>query len=151
MDIISQLSDLLPILPPFELDRVERDESKHEIHLHLKLSKERVPIDYSLHSHYPRTWEHLKLFEYCCFIHCNLPIYKHNSTGKLKKADVSFSRDYSRFTLKYEAEVMRLMKIHHCFVKVAQALGIYSQRVEHIYHHYTYRFICRGGFYFILT
>ncbi|MEM1135588.1 MAG: transposase [Bacteroidota bacterium] len=137
MDILSQLSELLPILPPFELERAERDEAKQEVHLYLKLDKSHIPKGYSLHSHYPRSWEHLKLFEYRCFIHCDLPIYKHKQSGKLKKAEVSFSRDYSRFTLKYEAEVMRLMKLHHCFVKVAQTLGIYPQRVEQIYHYHT--------------
>jgi len=137
MDILSQLSDLLPILPPFELDRVERDEVKQEVHLYLKLDKSHIPQGYSLHSHYARSWEHLKLFEYRCFIHCALPIYKHKEHGTLRKAEVSFSRDYSRFTLKYEAEVIRLMKLHHCFVKVAQTLGIYPQRVEQIYHYHT--------------
>lgn len=137
MDILSHLEELLPISPPFALDRVERDEEKAEVHLYLTLPEPVIPEGYGVHSHYPRKWEHLKLFEYRCFIHCNLPIYHHKVTGELKKAEVSFSRDYSRFTLKYEAEVMRLLKIHHCLTKVGKTLGIYPQRVEHIYHHYT--------------
>jgi transposase len=55
----------------------------------------------------------------------------------LSKPSISFSRDYSRFTLLFEAEVMRLMRIHYCFTTVAKTLHIRPQRVESIYHHYT--------------
>jgi transposase len=99
--------------------------------LHVK--KEAKPNNATLQSYYQRSWEHLRLFQYRCFIHCRLPVYKDN--GELHKADVGFSRDYSRFTLLYEKEVMRLMKIHHCFKTVAEQLGIYPQRVESIYHY----------------
>lgn len=137
MDILSQISELLPVLPPFQLQRVERDEDNESIHLYLEVAGEHIPDNHSLHSTYPRTWEHLKLFQYRCFIHCDLPIYRHKKSGKLKKAEVSFSRDYSRFTLMFEREVMRLMKIYHCFTTVAKNLQLYPQRVEQIYHYYT--------------
>ena len=139
MDIIDQLTELLPISYPFILLRVEREEALREVHLYLEISAAHpIPDGYSLHSHYSRTWEHLKLFEYRCFMHCNLPVYRDRKTKSLKKAEVSFSRDYSRFTLQYEHEVMRLMSIHHCFQTVARNLGIATQRVEHLYHHYTH-------------
>lgn len=137
MDFLSQISDLLPILPPFELVRAERDENNVSVHLYLEVLPSSTPESSTVHSYYDRQWEHLKLFQYRCFIHCKLPIYKNRDTGKLTKAKVSFSRDYSRFTLLFEQEVMRLMHIHHCFTSVAQSLGINIQRVEHIYHYYT--------------
>ena len=137
MDLFSQLSDLLPVLPPFQLVRIERDEEQSVVHLHLEVSADATPGHCSVHSYYGRTWEHLKLFQYRCFIHCRLPIYRDKTTGKLSKAAVSFSRDHSRFTLLFEQEVMRLMHIHHCFTAVANTLGIRIQRVEHIYRHYT--------------
>lgn len=137
MDFLSQISDLLPVLPPFELVRAERDQSNTCVHLYLEVSPGSTPDNCSVHSYYDRKWEHLKLFEYRCFIHCRLPIYKNRATGKLSKAEVCFSRDHSRFTLMFEREVMRLMHIHHCFTAVARTLGIRIQRVEHIYHHYT--------------
>ncbi|MDW7692980.1 transposase [Flammeovirgaceae bacterium SG7u.111] len=137
MNFLSQFSDLLPVLPPFELVLAERDEPSNTVHLYLEVPPEATPKKCSIHSYYDRTWEHLKLFQYRCFIHCKLPIYKDRDTGKLSKAEVSFSRDYSRFTLMFGQEVMRLMHIHHCFTAVARTLGIRVQRVEHIYHHYT--------------
>jgi len=140
MDLIKAFTELLPIEAPFEIDKLEKDESNQEVHIYLRVDKQKLPPNNSLHSHYKRSWEHLKLFQYRCFIHCKLPIYKDKATGKLWKSEVSFSRDYSRFTLLYEAEVMRLMKIHHCFSTVGKNLGIYPQRVESIYHHYTESF-----------
>ncbi len=137
MDLLEQLSDLLPITSPFELSRIEKDEKNQAVHLYLQVSKEHIPLNHSIHSYYAREWEHLRLFQYRSFIHCEIPIYKENQTGKLTKPEIAFSRDYSRFTLQYEQEVMRLMHIHHCFSSVAKSLGINIQRVESIYHHYT--------------
>ena len=137
MEHIEQLTDLLPIDSGFTISRIERNETEQVVHLYLVVNKETKPKNVLIQSYYERSWEHLPLFQYRCFIHCRLPIYKDKNTGELRKSTVSFSRDYSRFTLLYEKEVMRLMKIHHCFKTVAQQLGIYAQRVESIYHHYT--------------
>lgn len=138
MDIVKQLTSLLPVESPFELFRVEKQEEKQEVHLYLQVSKDYLPAaQHSLHSYYQRSWEHLKLFEYRCFIHCQVPIYRNKNTGKFIKASVAFARDHSRFTLLYEQEVMRLIHIHHNLTTVARQLNIHVQRVEAIYHHYT--------------
>lgn len=137
MHITDTLVQFLGIKPPFSISKVFRDETEKEAHIHLKVDPSATPEGYRIHSYYERSWEHLRLFEYRTFLHCSVPIYQHRQSKELKKAEVSFSRDYSRFTLHYEAELMRLMKIHHCFQQVADQLGIYAQRVEQIYHYYT--------------
>lgn len=138
MDIVQQLTSLLPIEYPFELLRVEKDEEKQEVHLYLHVCKAYLPqVHHSIHSYYERSWEHLKLFQYRSFIHCSLPIYRDKNTGSFTKANVSFARDHARFTLMYEKEVMRLIGMHHCLTTVARQLGIYVQRVEKIYHYYS--------------
>jgi len=137
MDIISKLSDLLPILPPFEIETISKDDSKLQVLIQLKVMESTLPLNHIIHSYYEREWEHLKLFQYRTFIKCKIPIYKDKSTGVLTKPSISFSRDYSRFTLLFEAEVMRLMNIHYCFSTVAKTLHINTQRVESIYHYYT--------------
>ena len=137
MDIIEHIGELLPITPNFIISRLERNELDQEVHIYLIVNKDTKPKNVTIQGYYDRSWEHLRLFQYRCFIHCQLPIYKDKNTGELHKATVSFSRDYSRFTLLYEKEVMRLMKIHHCFKTVAKQLDIYPQRVESIYHRYT--------------
>ena len=137
MEHIEQLIELLPIDSSFTISRIERNESNQEVHFYLNVDKKTKPQNVTIQSYYERSWEHLRLFQYRCFIHCHLPIYKDKNTGDLHKAKVNFSRDYSRFTLIYEKEVMRLMKLHYCFKTVAKQLGIYPQRVESIYHHYS--------------
>jgi transposase len=139
MEILSQISELLPIVPPFTIERIEKSESDQVVHVYLAVdSASRPSADYHLHSHYSRTWEHLRLFQYRTFIHCDLPIYRHKNNHKdLQKAVISFARDHSRFTLLYEQEVLRLMRLHHCVKTVAQQLGVAPQRINQIYTDYT--------------
>ncbi len=124
MALIDDLSQLLPIEHPFGIKAVEKDEANLRVNIILSVSQEAIPVDCRVHSHYGRKWEHLKLFQYRTFVRCDIPTYQHKKTGELAKPAISFSRDRSRFTLRYEAEVMRLMDIH-------------PQRVESLYHHHT--------------
>jgi transposase len=138
MDILQQFEALLPLSYPFSVDRIEKDEAMQEVHLYLEIAKDYRPsADYTIHSYYDRSWEHLKLFQYRSFLHCRLPVFQHKKSGKTQAMEVEFSRQHSRFTLLFEQEVMRLMKIYTCFTTVAKQLKIYPQRVESIYHHYT--------------
>lgn len=138
MDILRQFEALLPLSYPFSIDRIEKDEANQEVHIYLEIAKDNRPLaDYTIHSYYNRSWEHLKLFQYRSFIHCKLPVFQYKDSGTTKAMEVEFSRQHSRFTLLFEQDVMRLMKIHGCFSTVAEQLKIYPQRVEGIYHHYT--------------
>lgn len=136
MDIVAAFTELLPIEHPFKLVRVEKQEDNQRVHL--QVANTHLPSKHhSMHSYYERSWEHLKVFQYRSFIHCPLPIYRNKNTGKFTKARVGFARQHARFTLLYEQELMRLISIHHCMGPIARQLGIYVQRVETIYHHYT--------------
>jgi transposase len=66
-----------------------------------------------------------------------LPVYRDKDKTQTKALEVPNSRPLSRFTLEYEAHVMDLMKIYHCFTSVAKQLKINTQRVESIFHLYT--------------
>lgn len=109
------------------------------VYIHLGIEKSYRPHENcgTVRQYYERTWEHIRLFQYRCFIKCRLPIYDNLQTGKTEALQVSFSRSNSRFTLLYEKEVLRLLKLHQCLQKVAKQLNINTQRVEHIYHAYT--------------
>lgn len=138
MEIINELTSLLPLEAPFFIDRVEKDEVGREVHIYLGVDKTYRPTtEYTLHSYYERTWEHLKLFQYRCFLHARVPIFEHKKSKHRQALEVPFAREKARFTLLFEAHVMDLMRLHHCFATVACSLGIYAQRVEHIYHQYT--------------
>lgn len=139
MNIVEILEELLPISSPFFVDFVTKDEDALKVTIHLGIEK-----DYRPHSdcgtvrqYYERTWEHTRIFQYRCFIQCKLPIYDNVKTGNTEALQVSFSRKHSRFTLLFEKEVLRLLRLHQCQKKVAEQLGINSQRVEKIYHDYT--------------
>ncbi len=140
MDFQSFIEELLHITSPFYLERIEKNESLKEVHIYISIDSSYRPSDWEtsrIHSYKKRVWEHLSLFEYRCFLHGNIPVYQSKDSGEFSQLEVNFAHEYSRFTLLYEQKVMELMKIHHCFYRVAKQLGIYPQRVEKIYHHYT--------------
>jgi hypothetical protein len=128
MEILQQISELLPISAPFFIERMEKDDSEQVVHIYLSVSKQARPSsDYHIHSHYSRTWEHLRLFQYRTFIHCDLPVYRHKNKPKdLQKAVVSFARDHARFTLLYEQEVLRLMGLHHCISTASPTIRCFT-------------------------
>lgn len=138
MDVVKILEELLHVVSPFKINRVEKSDLKYEVHVYVEVDAAHRPadkLDWCINSYNKRSWEHLNLFEYRCFIHADIPEYRKD--GKTFQLQVEFSRKHSRFTLLYEQRVMELMKIHHCFSRVAAQLGIYPQRVESIYHYYT--------------
>ncbi len=138
MQLSKMLGDLLPLADPLRVKRVEKDDALREIHIYLEIAKDyHPPTGQVLHQYYDRQWEHLALFQYRCFIHCCLPVYKDTASGKTKALRVGFSREQSRFTLLYEQRVMDLMRLHHNITKVAEQLQLYPQRIASIYDHYT--------------
>jgi len=138
MNIVEQLESLLPLLYPFSVMRIEKDEQMEQVHIYLEVARDYRPsANHSIQSYYERSWEHLRLFQYRSFLHCRLPVFLDKESGKTTAMQVDCSRDHSRFTLLYEQHVLQLMQLHCCFTSVAAQLGIYPQRVESIYHYYT--------------
>jgi len=138
MQLSEILEELLPLAAPLKVKQVEKDETLREVHVHLEIdSTYQPPSGQVVHQYYDRKWEHLALFQYRCFIHCRLPVYKDTKTGKTRALQVAFSREESRFTLLYERHVMDLLSLYHNITKVAEQLGVYPQRIASIYHHYT--------------
>ncbi len=139
MNILEIFEELLPVASPFYVDLITKDEDSKKVYIHLGVEKTYRPNAdcKTIHQYYERTWEHLNLFEYRCFIKCRLPVYNNIKTGKTEALQVSFSRANSRFTILFEQRVLELLKIHQCQKSVANVLKINSQRVEKIYHDYT--------------
>lgn len=138
MEIVEILEELLTIDSPFKIHQVLKDEKNEEVHIHLEIDKSYRPSKgLTIHQYYDRTWEHINLFQYRCFLHCRLPIYLDKQSGKTQSLEVEFSREHSRFTLLYEQHIMTLMSLYHCYTKVAHQLGLNPQRVESVYHYYT--------------
>jgi len=139
MDILKIFEELLPLKPPFFVEKITKDEENLEVFIHIGVEKSYRPHTDcgTVRSYYDKTWEHINIFQYRCFIKCRVPIYDNLKTGKTEALQISFSRKNSRFTLLFEQEVLRLLKLHQCQQTVAQQLKINTQRVEKIYHDYT--------------
>lgn len=139
MNILEIFEELLPIENPFYVDSLRKDEQAKKVYIYLGIEKSYRPNDdcKTIHQYYERTWEHLSLFEYRCFIKCKLPVYNNTKTGKTEALQVFFSRSNSRFTILFEQRVLELLKIHQCQTSVANQLKINTQRVEKIFHDYT--------------
>lgn len=137
MDIIKTLQEILDIPYPFTVDRLERDLAQKEVHIFLEIAEDyHMGKSWTKHSSYDRKWEHLNLFEYRCFIHCNIPIYQNKKTKKTQAIEVPFASYKRRFTHKYEKRVLELIAIHYNFTEVARQLKITPHQVISIYEYY---------------
>ena len=74
MNILEIFEELLPIENPFYVDSLRKDEQAKKVYIYLGIEKSYRPNDdcKTIHQYYERTWEHLSLFEYRCFIKCRL-------------------------------------------------------------------------------
>jgi len=133
-------SQLLNIGSPFEVTRVDyKDEelgslAKKSVHIYVSVdtSPASRPTESVIHDYEDRTWRHLNLFQYPCYIHCNLPKYKDKVSGKVKTLDVPWAKPGLGFTTLFEEFALELVKIHGCVSEVAEQLSIYPQRLWRI-------------------
>lgn len=140
METTAFFSQLLNLETPFSVETVKYKSDndaplKKSVHIYLSVdtnpthrpSRESVIKDYE-----ERTWRHLNLFQYPCYIHCKLPKYKDKVTGKVKTLEASWARAMTGFTLMFEKFVIELIKIHGCVSEVSKQLGVYPQRIWRI-------------------
>ena len=130
-------SQLLNISHPFTVERVvytEEEIGKKSVHIYISVntSVEHRPSQSIIHDYDDRKWRHLNLFQYPCYIHCNLPKYKDKSTGKVKTLEAPWAKSGSGFTVLFEEFALELVKIHGCVSEVARQLSIYPQRLWRI-------------------
>jgi transposase len=142
--VVNFFSDLLNILPPFHLQaivkvhRPEQPSVVEKIVISVSLAPDYVaPEGFRIHSWHRRTWQHLSIFEYPCYLECDVPMFQDKTTKKTSQLSVPWARPYSGFTLLYEQVVLDYIQRVHNLSAVADLLGLYRQRVETIYDHYT--------------
>lgn len=128
---------LLNVELPFKIESVDyKDDesatlSKKSVHIHVSVDTNPMyrPSDSVIKDYEKRTWRHLNLFQYPCYIHCNVPKYKDKTTGKVKTLEVPWSKQKSGFTLMFEEFALELVKIYGCVSEVSRQLDIYPQRL----------------------
>lgn len=133
-------TQLLNIKLPFSVSSVEyKDEestsaSSKSVHIHISVEtgKEYRPKGSIIHGYEERTWRHLNLFQYPCYLHCRVPKYQDKESKKVKTLEIPWAKSGSGFTLLFEEFAIELVKIYGCVAEVARQLDIYPQRLWRI-------------------
>lgn len=133
-------TQLLNVHSPFSItDVVYKDEEslglgKKSVHVYVSVDTSPVyrPSESTIKDYEERTWRHLNLFQYPCYIHCSLPKYKNKITGKTKTLEAPWAKARSGFTVLFEEFAMELVKIYGCASEVSRQLDIYPQRLWRI-------------------
>lgn len=75
-----------------------------------------------------RTWQHLSIFNFPCYLHCSLPRFRFRSTtnGKVhtKTMRTPWSKTKSEITRDLEDWTMQLIEIHGNVASVSRQLGL---------------------------
>lgn len=136
-------SKLLGLEAPFYLTEIRHldDEQGQPLELVVEVDPSYRPLDRhgqpcTLHSYYERRWRHLDVMQYQCYIRCRVPRYR-TSQGTFETLAVPWARQESRFTLLFEAFAMHWIEETHNVEAVARQLGVYAQRLWHVFNHYT--------------
>ena len=82
-----------------------------------------------------RTWRHLNFFQYETYLHVDLPRIQCPDCKITKNVSVPWAREYSGFTLLFEAFVMELAKAMPLVV-VERIVNEYDNRLMRIVEHY---------------
>jgi len=121
-------TQLLNIELPFSVSSVVyKDEecessNKKSVHIHISVDtgmecrlSESIINDYE-----ERSWRHLNLFQYPCYIHRRVPKYQNKISKKVKKLEAPWAKSGLCFTLLFEEFTIELVKIHGCIAEVTR-------------------------------
>ena len=140
-DLQTFFEDLLLLTPPFEIMEVDKPEGKQtnaRVNITIQVDATYCPSNfYTIHSYKTKSWRHLDLFQFPCYIHCRVPMYLDKRDGSTILLEVPWARKNSGFTLLFEMKSLELLRLTGCKSAVARHFDIYPQRVETIYNSYT--------------
>ena len=130
----------LGLSAPWYVSKIELEDSSSTKRLHITLDYKRGHfIDKdgksTVHDRVDRKWRHLNFFEHECYLHCKVPRIL-DSEGKVKRAEVSWARQGSGFTLLFEAYSMCLIEQEMPVNKVGKMVKEYPNRVWTIFNYW---------------
>lgn len=142
MDLLQALFiESLDLGHPFSLGAIEKevlDGKTSSITFTVEIDSDYRPSKFhNRHSYYERTWQHLSMFQYPCYIKARLPVFKDTRTGKTSVLEVPWSRKGSGFTLLFEQMILDLLRLTNCQTTTAKFFNLYPQRVRTVYDAYT--------------
>jgi len=133
---------LLGLSSPYKVIKIEQLEDD-SIHLYIEVSKDYYPKNNSgikgvRHDIENRSWRHLDLFQYPCYIHCDVPKFRYGkgANSYVETLIVPWSRPNSGFTLLFEHLVFGLLKLYGCVTRVAKQVKEYPQRIQTLLNFY---------------
>lgn len=120
--------------------KLEQNQEGHSKELHLYIShKSGHFVDERgkslVYDKVDRSWRHLNFFEHKCYLHCQVPRIK-DSSGKVKRVEVPWSRPGSGFTLLFEAFSMCLIEQEMPVNKAAKLVDEYANRLWTIFNYW---------------
>jgi len=128
---------LMGIISPFSISIVEQTENGI-VHIYVSVDKDFRPNRFStVHSYKEKTWRHLDIMQYECYVHCNVPMFQHKETRKCELLSIPWARKNSGFTLLFEHRILHELHLTACKKTVAEIWRLYPQRVETLYDQYT--------------
>ncbi len=140
-------AQLLVLEKPYTVSSVKYNQGPKrqimDVEVHIEIEKDYRPpteggVKISRHDVEKRSWRHLDLFQYPCYLHCEVPKFKYDDGQKqwYKTLEVPWARAQSGFTLLFEHLVMHLLEVHGCPARVAKGVQEYPQRIWTIVNHY---------------
>ena len=129
----------LGLSSPWQVKTVlfEQVNGQQELHIYLSFIKGSKFIGedntaYTAHDTVERKWQHLNFFQHKCYLHAKVPRIR-QADGSVITQPVPWARAGSGFTLLFEAYSMLLIECEMPVSKAAKVMGVYSQRLWHIF------------------
>jgi len=138
-DLKDFFGEIMDLSSPYKISKIKRgSEGSTQVDIYVEIEKGFKPsMFHRIHSYKERTWQHLDIMQYTCFVHCRIPVYYETRKSKHELLEVPWARKGSGFTLLFEKRVLDLLKSTGCKKTTAEFFGLYPQRVEKIYDVYT--------------
>lgn len=133
-------TNLLRLRPPFSVANVAIQKSGNtteRIDVYLTVDADFIPkkngaICIGLVGHDDRTWQHLSVFNFPCYLHCSIPKFKFQMRDServtYKSISIPWSKANSDLTKDLEDWTMQLIEIHGNVASVSRQLGIHGGR-----------------------
>lgn len=144
MESTTFFEGLLGLSSPYSISKIEHKLSEEAgVHIYVEVEDDYRPVNNhgitgTKHDIEERKWRHLDLFQYHCYIHCEVPKFKYGrgTSSYVETLVVPWSRPNSGFTLLFEELVVNFVKLHGCVSRVAKQVKEYPQRLQTIINFY---------------
>jgi transposase len=140
-DLTNLLNMLLNVKSPWVTTSIEVDEKEKTVLITIDLERgSQFPCPKcghmsKLHDSTFRSWRHLDLFNYVCYLNVKIPRTKCQHHGVKTIEEIPWGRMGSHYSFLFEAKVMRLCK-YMSVSAISRELGEPDNNLWRVFHHY---------------